>query len=111
MNATKNVSIILVTTLISILFWSSEPLAKRLPDLQEKIYLTPEQALHQILPNSDKIEEQKFPVTPEKKALIENITDTVVETLDAPRESVRVLVTELPKANWGIAGVPASERK
>jgi 4-oxalocrotonate tautomerase len=49
---------------------------------------------------------------PEKiKALIENITDTVVETLDAPRESVRVLVTELPKSNWGIAGVPASERK
>ncbi|WP_326161085.1 4-oxalocrotonate tautomerase [Neobacillus niacini] len=49
---------------------------------------------------------------PEKiKALIENITDTVVETLDAPRESVRVLVTELPKTNWGIAGVPASERK
>ena len=31
------------------------------------------------------------------KALIENITDTVSETLDAPRESVRVLVTELPK--------------
>ncbi|MEH7254519.1 4-oxalocrotonate tautomerase [Neobacillus niacini] len=49
---------------------------------------------------------------PEKiKALIENITDTVSETLDAPRESVRVLVTELPKTHWGIAGVPASERK
>ena len=49
---------------------------------------------------------------PEKiKALIENITDTVVETLDAPKASVRVLVTEMPKTHWGIAGVPASERK
>lgn len=49
---------------------------------------------------------------PEKiKALIENITDTVVETLDAPKQSVRVLVTELPKTHWGKAGVPASESK
>ncbi|MEH7115225.1 4-oxalocrotonate tautomerase [Neobacillus niacini] len=49
---------------------------------------------------------------PEKiKALIENITDTVSGTLDAPRESVRVLVTELPKTHWGIAGISASERK
>lgn len=49
---------------------------------------------------------------PEKiKALIENITDTVVETLDAPKENVRVLVTEMPKTHWGIAGVPVSERK
>ncbi len=48
---------------------------------------------------------------PEKiKALIENITDTVVETLDAPKQSVRVMVTETPKTHWGIAGVPASER-
>ncbi|WHY85804.1 4-oxalocrotonate tautomerase [Neobacillus novalis] len=49
---------------------------------------------------------------PEKiKALIENITDTVVETLDAPKQSVRVMVSEIPKTHWGIAGVPASERK
>lgn len=50
--------------------------------------------------------------SPEKiKALIENITDTVVETLDAPKENVRVLITEMPKTHWGIAGVPVSERK
>lgn len=49
---------------------------------------------------------------PEKiKALIENITHTVVETLDAPKQSVRVLVNEMPKTHWGIAGVPASEKK
>jgi 4-oxalocrotonate tautomerase len=49
---------------------------------------------------------------PEKvKELIENITDTVSETLGAPKQSVRVLVTEMPKTHWGIAGVPASEKK
>ena len=49
---------------------------------------------------------------PEKvKELIENITDTVSETLDAPKQNVRVLVTEMPKTHWGIAGVPASEKK
>lgn len=49
---------------------------------------------------------------PEKiKALIENVTETVSETLDAPKQSVRVLVTEMPKTHWGIAGVPASEAK
>ncbi|WP_428908499.1 4-oxalocrotonate tautomerase [Niallia sp. Krafla_26] len=49
---------------------------------------------------------------PEKvKALIENVTDTVAETLDAPKQNVRVLVTEMPKTHWGIAGVPASETR
>jgi 4-oxalocrotonate tautomerase len=49
---------------------------------------------------------------PEKiKALIENVTNTVSETLDAPKQNVRVLVTEMPKTHWGIAGVPASETR
>jgi 4-oxalocrotonate tautomerase len=49
---------------------------------------------------------------PEKiKALIENVTNTVSETLDAPKQNVRVLVTEIPKTHWGIAGVPASETR
>ena len=47
---------------------------------------------------------------PEKvKELIANVTDTVAETLDAPKQNIRVLVTEMPKTHWGIAGVPASE--
>lgn len=33
------------------------------------------------------------------------------EDIEGPGISVRVLVTELKKTNWGIAGVPASERK
>jgi 4-oxalocrotonate tautomerase len=49
---------------------------------------------------------------PEKiNELISNITDTVSETLDAPKQNIRVLVTEMPKTHWGIAGVPASETK
>lgn len=48
---------------------------------------------------------------PEKVAeVIENITNTVSETLNAPKESIRVIVTEVPKTHWGIAGIPASKR-
>lgn len=43
--------------------------------------------------------------------VIENITTTVAETLDAPVETIRVLVTEVPSTHWGIAGTPASERR
>ncbi|MEH7417585.1 4-oxalocrotonate tautomerase [Neobacillus drentensis] len=48
---------------------------------------------------------------PEKVTeLIQNLTSTVQETLSAPKESIRVIVTEVPKTHWGIAGIPASER-
>lgn len=42
--------------------------------------------------------------------VIHNITNTVSETLNAPKENIRVIVTEIPKTHWGIAGIPASER-
>ena len=49
---------------------------------------------------------------PEKiTELISNVTDTVSETLGAPKQNIRVLVTEMPKTHWGIAGVPASEAR
>lgn len=42
---------------------------------------------------------------PEKiKQLINNITEVTAETLDAPKENIRVLVTEIPKSHWGVAG-------
>ncbi|MEX2416569.1 MAG: 4-oxalocrotonate tautomerase [Paenibacillaceae bacterium] len=40
--------------------------------------------------------------------LIQNVTNTVSETLDAPIETIRVLVTEVPKTHWGRGGVPIS---
>ena len=47
---------------------------------------------------------------PEKiEALIKNVTATVSETLDAPKESIRILVTELPKTHWGIGGTSAKQ--
>jgi 4-oxalocrotonate tautomerase len=42
--------------------------------------------------------------------VIQNITNTVSETLNAPKESIRVIVTEIPKTHWGIAGIPVSEK-
>lgn len=45
-----------------------------------------------------------------KKALIENVSKAISESLDAPLASVRVLIEELPAEHWGVGGVPASER-
>jgi len=42
--------------------------------------------------------------------VIENITNTVSETLDAPKETIRVIVTEIPKTHWGKAGKPMSNQ-
>jgi 4-oxalocrotonate tautomerase len=48
----------------------------------------------------------------QKKArAIAAITQAIVDTLDAKPESVRVILQEVPKTQWGIAGKPASERK
>ncbi|GGP16679.1 4-oxalocrotonate tautomerase [Oceanobacillus neutriphilus] len=47
---------------------------------------------------------------PEKiNALIKNVTNTVSESLDAPKENVRVIVTEVPKTHWGIGGESAKD--
>jgi 4-oxalocrotonate tautomerase len=45
------------------------------------------------------------------KEVIHNVTEVISSTLDAPKESIRVLVTEIPKTHWGIAGTPMSDRK
>ncbi len=43
--------------------------------------------------------------TPEQKEeLINRLTATITETLSVKPESVRVLIQEMPKTNWGIAG-------
>ena len=43
------------------------------------------------------------------KELIQNVTETVIETMDAPKQNIRVIVTEIPKTHRGIAGVPVSD--
>lgn len=41
-----------------------------------------------------------------KLRLIEAVTDAVVSSIDAPRESVRVILREVPGANWAVGGIP-----
>lgn len=49
--------------------------------------------------------------TDAKAALIGALTDAAVAALSAPRESVRVLIQEIPAAHWGVGGVPKSVSK
>jgi 4-oxalocrotonate tautomerase len=45
----------------------------------------------------------------EKKAgLLTAVTDAVVGVLEVPRDSVRVLLTEVPAEHWAVGGVPKS---
>ncbi|THF61845.1 4-oxalocrotonate tautomerase family protein [Pseudothauera nasutitermitis] len=43
----------------------------------------------------------------QKRAVIEKVTAALVEAVGAPKENVRVWVHDVPKENWGIAGVSA----
>jgi 4-oxalocrotonate tautomerase len=48
--------------------------------------------------------------TPEqKKAAIEKVTQALHEATNAPKETIRVWIHEMPKENWGIAGVTAKD--
>jgi 4-oxalocrotonate tautomerase len=45
----------------------------------------------------------------QKRAVIDKVTQALVEAVGAPKEAVRVLITEVPKANWGIGGTSAKD--
>jgi 4-oxalocrotonate tautomerase len=45
----------------------------------------------------------------QKRAVIEKVTEALVEAVGAPRENVRVWIHDVPKENWGIAGRSAKE--
>ena len=48
---------------------------------------------------------------PEKiEKLIEEMTATAVRVLDAPIETVRIIIEEVPKTHWGIAGQSAKAK-
>ena len=47
----------------------------------------------------------------QKRAVIEKVTRALHEAVDAPVENIRVWIHEVPKANWGIAGVTAADLK
>ena len=45
----------------------------------------------------------------QKRAVIEKVSAALVDAVDAPIANVRVWITEVPKENWGIAGVSAKD--
>ena len=45
----------------------------------------------------------------QKRAVIEKVSAALVDAVDAPIANVRVWITEVPKENWGIAGVTAKD--
>jgi 4-oxalocrotonate tautomerase len=48
--------------------------------------------------------------TPEQKqAVIEKVTQALIEAVGAPAQAVRVWIHEMPKENWGIGGVSAKD--
>lgn len=47
----------------------------------------------------------------QKRILIAKVTDAIQEALNAPRSSIRVLLNELPKTQWGIEGVTVADRE
>jgi 4-oxalocrotonate tautomerase len=42
-----------------------------------------------------------------KEALIKAVAEAVMESIGAPEENIRVLITEYPKKHWGIGTLPA----
>lgn len=50
--------------------------------------------------------------TPElKEKLIYNVTQTIHETLNAPVETIRVILDEMPLQHFGIAGESVKKRR
>ena len=46
----------------------------------------------------------------EKKAMFKAVTDAIVQTLGAPRESVRIIVNEVPMDHFVVGGMTRDER-
>ena len=45
----------------------------------------------------------------QKRAVIEKVTDALQEAVGAPRESIRIMIQDIPNTNWGIAGTSAKD--
>jgi 4-oxalocrotonate tautomerase len=44
-----------------------------------------------------------------KRKLLRKVTDAVVEALELEPESVRIIINEIPKENFAVAGLPIEE--
>jgi 4-oxalocrotonate tautomerase len=45
----------------------------------------------------------------QKRAVIEKVTQALVDAVGSPKENVRVWIHDMPKTNWGIAGQTAKD--
>jgi len=45
----------------------------------------------------------------QKERLIREVSEAMSRSIDSPSERVRVIITEMPKSHFGIAGEPASK--
>lgn len=45
----------------------------------------------------------------QKRAVIEKVTQALQDAVGAPKETIRVWIQDVPKQNWGIAGVSAKD--
>lgn len=45
----------------------------------------------------------------QKRAVVEKVTQALMDAVDAPKENVRVVIQEVPNTNWGIAGKTAKD--
>ena len=45
----------------------------------------------------------------QKRAVIEKVTAALQEAVGAPKETISVWIQDVPKQNWGIAGVSTKD--
>jgi 4-oxalocrotonate tautomerase len=45
----------------------------------------------------------------QKRAVIEKVSAALEEATQAPKETIRVWITEVPSTNWGISGRTAKD--
>jgi 4-oxalocrotonate tautomerase len=45
-----------------------------------------------------------------KRKLVEMVTQAVVDALDCPKDAVRIIINDMPKENYAIAGQLYTER-
>lgn len=46
----------------------------------------------------------------QKKAMVEKVTEAIVETTNAAPENVTIIIEDMPKTHFATAGVLASEK-
>lgn len=45
------------------------------------------------------------------RAMVQSVTDAVADAIGAPKDSIRVLVRELPATHWAAGGETIAERE